>query len=269
MKMGSTWYDYQHNGTMGRMIDQGADRRLHLVWMQKPDGTPGIENQRIFYNTVAWYDSTVGPETSYEWITYFDTSGIQVTGETPMGFTNVQVWNQRAIPAWHQGPVEPAYSPRIGIDFCSGCGAFFVRETPLTNCEGIVTQGIEKNYYWPKHAVLQDVASEDRVIHIVSVEFDNDNMYKSMVYYRGVDDPPNFGTCAYFVDSVTTANPVVVCDTNGRVAIVYMEPRANFPGVTENAPHKYNNDVVYVENDNPGADPVSSWALTNVTNYQY
>lgn len=249
-KIGTTSYDKQHNGSMGRNIAQGADGRIHFLWMHKI-GSSGIRS--IYYNSAIYQDGA--------WVLSHDTVGVEISGVNG-GYCNIDTWGDLAIPAWHEGPTENAYSIYSGIDFSSGAGSFATSATPVgATCGGYTSNGSDGagNYLWPVHHVDVGFAG-DPIIHAVGHESTTETE-QSFVYFRGSGNPTGWGTCGIFVDSVTDIAGVVRQDPNSdKVAMVWVKPRDYGPDENQ-----YDNDVVYSESYDGGI----TWGdVINITNHQ-
>jgi hypothetical protein len=251
-KIGSTWYDYQHNGSMGRNIAQGSDARIHFAWMHKFN-SGGVRS--IFYNSAVFSGGA--------WVTSEDTNGTSISG-TNGGYCNIGTWNDLGVPHWHEGPTENSYSIYTGIDFGSGSGAFQTSAAPVgATCTGHTTDGDDGpgNYLWPIGAVDVGFASDPR-FHAVGHE-STTNTFQSFVYFQGNGNPTNWGSCGHFVDSVSDIAGIVRQDPNSDdVCIAWIKPREY--GANGN---QYNNDVVYVESNDGGVNWPTPGTYTNLTNH--
>ena len=87
VKIGDTWYDYQHNGRMGRMVDWGESDPegvlVHFSWMYLP--SEQIDQSRAYAYNVYKCDSgvflgakTVQPEDEYAGYVGIDLSLIHI-----------------------------------------------------------------------------------------------------------------------------------------------------------------------------------------------
>jgi hypothetical protein len=231
-----------------------------MVWMHK-FGSGGV--REIYYQSLTFAGGAWIPEQN-------DTSGVAISGANG-GYCNVDVWeggggggNGVAVPAWHEGPTQDSYSIYSGIDVASGSGVFIASAAPLENCQSQTTGGDDGyfSYIWPKHHVDYDIGADPNpVIHVVGCE-PTDDILQSMVVFRGVGNPTDYGTCGLFFDSVTVVSPVIRQDpTSDNVALVYARPvDQSWEGANQ-----YNNDIVYYESHDGG---VTWWDFVNVTNYQ-
>lgn len=254
-KVGSTWYDYQHNGTMGRQIAQGADGRIHFVWTHKPDGTLGNDNRSIYYNSAIY--------TGGAWVFSHDTSGVEISN-LHGGYSNVGVWGSRAVAAWHECISPICYSTYSAIDFVSGGASFTASAAPVDyTCSGTETNDDDEpfNYLWPIIDVDETGSGSDPIVMAVTVEsIGNTSDDRSMVYFRGTANPTNYGSCGEFIDSVTSISPLVRQDPNSdEVAMAWLRPRG-----VEAEYNQFNNDIMVMYSSDNGA----SWGPpTNITDY--
>ncbi|MFH2054909.1 MAG: hypothetical protein ABIJ61_03030, partial [bacterium] len=257
-KVGSTWYDYQHNGTMGRDIAQGDDGRIHFIWMHKPNGTAGSANRSIFYNSAIY----VGSPTN-KWVLSHDTSGTTISSPRG-GYPNIGVWDNKAVPMWHEGLSDATYSTYSGIDFGSGSASFTISSAPVAaTCSGTQTNLDDDpyNYLWPVVAVdVSGTEANPIVMAITSESVDAAGDDQSMVYFRGVGNPSNYGTCGVFIDTIMDIAPIVRQNPNNNdVAMAWFRPRGVKVDYTQ-----LNNDIMVMYSSNNG----QSWgAPINITNY--
>ncbi|MCK4857770.1 MAG: exo-alpha-sialidase [candidate division Zixibacteria bacterium] len=253
-KIGSTWYDCQHHGSMGRQIAQGVDRRIHFAWMHK-GGPLSSDYCAAYYNSAFYHyvDST--------WEFSHDTSGFEIQFLNG-GFANCDVFSNKAMVSFHAGLVAGSYSSYVALDMASGAGVFNPVGTPTVNCSGAHSNGTDGDYLWPI-VHLDDDGSSDPVVHVLATESDNGHLLKSMIYFRGVGPGfTYFGTCGTYIDSVAVVSGLVRQDPNShKVAIIWIDPRDK----SEVTGNELNNDVVYIESLDLGL----TWgAKINVTNYQ-
>ncbi|MFH1734929.1 MAG: hypothetical protein ABIE92_09475, partial [bacterium] len=47
--IGTTWYENQHNGTIGRMLALDSNGVVHFTWM---NGTENSAGRHVYYNTI-------------------------------------------------------------------------------------------------------------------------------------------------------------------------------------------------------------------------
>lgn len=86
--VGHTWYDYQHNGSMGKMIALDRFGGVHLIYMKGFDA--GATVRHMMYN----YKPAGG---SFLW-----DEGVRVEGMTRSGYGTIDVLSDgRAVPGYH------------------------------------------------------------------------------------------------------------------------------------------------------------------------
>jgi hypothetical protein len=255
-RVGCTWYDCQHIGSMGRQIARGSDGRIHFSWTYQGDGTPGTPEHFVWYNS-AVYDGNA-------WTLSLGANGTVISG-IRASYTTLDVFDNRALAAWGQGPTIDRFSANVGWDAWPGAGVFVQNAAPLDNCSGSSSNGSDGVYIWPiLHADLDVDSILEPITHIVVCEDSpSGELLRSLVYHRS--SGPGFTTfanCGVFIDSVATISAVVRQDPNSeRVALVWAKPI----NPDEIAGNRYNNDVVYIESSDRGL----SWGdEINVTNYQ-
>jgi uncharacterized repeat protein (TIGR01451 family) len=266
---GNTWYEYQHNGSMGRQVSYSpVNDYAHFVWMRWPTSTGP---RHIRYNA---YNSGAG----WAWGSGA-TAGKDVSG-TNGGYTTIDVTPAgAAVAAWHEGGVPTAYDSYASKDYNTPLGFFddyTANPAPAPpSCTGETTTppAEEGRYIWP--VVDFDSYNGDEITHVVSCESppgDEASDPQSIIYYRAVngvwdDQCGAYGAaCGLFMGLSYTISPVVRSDPNSDdVAVVWLKPMyldgdPNDPcGWTQ-----WQNDIVYYESNDAGCH----WGgLVNVTDY--
>jgi hypothetical protein len=263
---GITWYEYQHNGSIGRQIvDCGTHQYIHFVWMHWPNADGP---KHVVYNA---YDLAAG---NFIWNEVAG-GGKEISG-TNGGYSTIDVtsWGA-AVVGYHEGPISDTYAIRADWDTWVPL-AFFDHlgdgAPAPPNCEGWVTGNYEATakYIWP--VVDWDMYGEDTIIHVISTEGPPTGAdvgeIQTIVYYRKVNDA--WPICGTAIDSIYNICPVVRSDTTSdKVAIVWLKPMyydgdPNDPcGWTQ-----WQNDVVYLESTDGGLSFINhTAAFTNVTDY--
>ena len=240
-QIGSTYQDYQHNGSMGRQIVVGGGW-VHNMWMVLPAASTA--NRVIEY-----YAYQLGGAGT--------ASAADIEGTTGGGYAQVgyDAVGNRAVAGFHR---VAAGGSRSGRDFALGAGNFTLFTFPAANCQGIISQGgTEGAYIWPTLAVDADGANS--IAHLVSSESTPAaGDIQTIVYYKSNNTISASGpTCGFFIDSVQTISPVIACDPNSqKVAIAYAKPRQYSTQV--------NSDMAYRESTDLGV----TWGpIVNVSNY--
>ena len=170
---GTTWYDYQHNGTAGKMVGVDNSGFVHVVWMNGLNA--GNNPRHVYYN--------IWDPTSEQFV--FLPSGSQVNSSPKAGY--VSMANSPGgfcYPSFHEtsaGNPDSAHAA-AAIDFLPGSGAFTASQPAYINGYQLI---------WPKIAI-----GPDSTLHMVSTQFavaggDPQNVY----YSRGVPvfDSDGFG----------------------------------------------------------------------------
>jgi hypothetical protein len=257
--VGYTWYEYQHNGSMGRQVAYAAGTDysgVHFVWMRT---TSEVGPRYIAYNA---YDGA-----NWAW----PDSGKAFTAVNG-GYTTMDVTaSGSAVAGWHEGTTGDTYhcmasydgNPPLAYFDYAGAGA----PNP-PNCEGWVTGDYEptSTYNWP--VVDWDIVGEDSIIHMVSTESPPAaaplGEISTLVYYRIVNS--SYPSCGTAFDSVYSTSPVVRSDPNSDdVAIVWLHPMY-YEGDPNDACGwtQWQNDVYYMESFDGG----DHWgSKINVTDY--
>ncbi len=258
-QMGSTWYDYQHNSTMGRQVALGADHRVHVDWMYLPGevGTRGVRYNSMIYNTgipVGWQNS-------------HSATGISLTGINGAGYCQMGVYNNRAVAAYHYN--NGTYYSWAGIDASPGSGSFSKYNAPDSACPYHQTGFSEDEYIWPVLDVEDHGGSF--TVHMVSSEYDT-SASTSIVYFRAngtTFGTGMFGDCGVWIDSTISVSPVVCADRNSdNVAVVYSEPRFwHDPDPLLNGLFSGYNDIWYRESTDDGLTFGPSQPVTDTTSF--
>lgn len=159
---GRTWYDYQHNGTAGRMVTVDDMGFVHVVWMNGQD--QGSAQRHVFYN--CWDPST------QTWEALIPQGGVAIDNAPRAGYVAQTVTPDGfSFPAYHATPPgESILFSNVSIDFQPHAGAF----TPFWP-----TDNVEPQVIWPKIAV-----GSDGVLHGISTDDGAD--LQGYHYWRGV-----------------------------------------------------------------------------------
>ena len=241
--LGTTWYDYQHNGSIGRMISLSPGGSLHFCWMN------GLQaeaiDRHIYYNNF-------GPTVGLLW----PDVGYQVDLSTRAGYSTCSNFSDgHAVVAFHQ--MENEGDPKqtaVAYDFLEGLLPPF-QITHIDNLPGW------DPLIWPKVAVC----SQD-YIHVVSCENRDGGIWQRIAYSRSVDGGYSYTTYS-LVDTIigSASQDVAASPVSNKVGIAYTKP---IFGVTDIWPPSvdlrflwFNNDVALVESE----DGVN-WDFTHTRN---
>ncbi|MCX7834622.1 MAG: hypothetical protein N2450_00970, partial [bacterium] len=154
-RAGRTWYEGQHNGTIGRMLEiDTATGQVHMVYMRGIDS--GATNRHIFYNVF-------NPATNSF---LFGQFGQRVPPATisRSGFTSMGFYAPSAIPfaAFHEiNPRATGATSNVYFDIESGIGAF-VADAPMSLA---YSGGTQITAIWPRISV-----GRNGVVHVVTTQ---------------------------------------------------------------------------------------------------
>jgi hypothetical protein len=122
---GTTWYDYQHNGSMTRMIAYGPDGSIHCAWM---NGLVSGGTQRaVYYNkrlpNGTWQYGATGMQVSTLNGSGYCTLDLDPSGNPVIAYHGpspnniVYVWNSTGEHACLPSPVaNPLVWPHVAVD---------------------------------------------------------------------------------------------------------------------------------------------------------
>ena len=226
--LGDTWYDYQHNGSVGRMIDWGTHGSpdtmiVHFAWMYLPG--PSHVDRAYYYK--AW-NAVAGVYPG------------EVAIITYGGYVNVQAANDnRAVYGGHVRATDPDPSFNwFYWDWAPG-NAFFSFHTEIPDTIDFYCQGedpvTESGHIWPKFAYVEGPGENDTVLHVFAQKSEpGAGDPQSIAYFRRVGSDKTYGPTAieagwdpvpYCVDTVYDIAQEVVAQGN-KVALVWI---ANLP----------------------------------------
>ncbi len=130
--VGTTWYDYQHNGQIGRMITKDDSGYIHLVWTNGLD--QAVSSRHVYYNCIDLLGEPL-------WALGYPVESSQRAGFACLAVTpEGQAW-----PAFHQILVDTAHSA-TAIDLLPRAGAFYPFELPWYNGQNNI------ELIWPRIA---------------------------------------------------------------------------------------------------------------------
>ena len=236
--IGTTWYEIQHNGTIGRMVVKDELGYLHFVWTKGFDATNA--NRHVFYN----YVDPLG-------IQGWPGSGCQVDISQRAGFTCLAVgWDGFAFPAFHQQAGSALY-PHSAVAGASG-----VFELPWF-------QGQDLPFIWPRICMKQDGQ-----MLIVSTEF-------ALTMGTPMRQTWSLGSYDGFVIAytdqelleytMTVAAEVAASKISNRIAAAWTCSRDE--GFPSGNPSQYNNDIHMMIDDDGLNLNFDNWF--NLTNFLY
>jgi len=243
--IGTTWYDLQHNGTTGRMVEIDDDGYLHFVWM---NGTnTGATDRHIYYNAIDPSGLQLWPNT-----------GAPVESSVRAGYVNVDVaFGGIAFPAFHEDfQGSEAFHTAVGQDFGPHLGAFLISE-PDARFE----QGIDMKIIWPRIRI-----DLDGDIHVMSQhnpipDFASANGTPAKMFYTigeydainyTVNFPPDPDTWTEIDWSQTIAYDLDTSPVSDRIAFAWTACKVpGYPGAMYDTTYtQWDNDIqVMIDDD--------------------
>lgn len=227
-----TFYDYQHNGSVSRMIalDGVSPGGVHVTYMWSGEAGHNPRNAAYQFN-----DRAGGG-----W------SGNLSANTSRAGYTTIAVFSDgRAACAFHQG--TPTRSV-VAIDAARGAGAFTVVDIDTVSMPG------GDNPIWP-HIMI---GHNDHLNVAAKPNTTTEEMFRSHST-NGTTWSSWAGVSGQTTNLGTICQEVVSSMRSGKVAIVYNLSIDNQPN------QQLNNNVWYIESNDHGA----TWgAPVNVTNFQ-
>ncbi|MBU8934524.1 MAG: MSCRAMM family adhesin SdrC [candidate division Zixibacteria bacterium] len=266
-KVGDTWYDYQHNGSMGRMIDWSHDPTngliIHFSWTDLPSSV--LIDRKYGYNA---YSGSTG--------SYLGEIGIQPS-EHYGGYVGLAVSNEgRAIVGGFDNDGTGYYRDY----YCFQDTAFVADHwtgiyMPQAVAEFGGTYG--QQVLWPKFRYIEGPI--DTILHVIA-QVSNSNVADSQaIYYfrkTGAYDAGTWDAVPYIIDTIFTLNHDIAASPSGKVVLCWA---ANLPSCNPGDPaecdtcscseggsriSQWDNDVYYQVSLNDGL----TWQpRVNVTNY--
>ncbi len=211
--VGTTWYDYQTNGTHGKTIALDPLGNAHIAWTKGE--ADGSAQRHVYYN--CWFPAADS---------FFSPGGERVNSGSRAGFCNIgAAANGFGFPAYHDVPGGNAHAA-ASIDFLPAAGAFTGIEVPYPANEPIII--------WPHIDI-----DRHGTIHMVATE----NAGADAEYYaRGVPEyEQGFGSNINWVqpfdtpwESATFITIDVACSRiSDRVAVAWIAEPVDPPGFVD------------------------------------
>jgi hypothetical protein len=265
--IGVTWYDYQHNGTMGRMNETGtgASTIAHFSWMFLAG--PVLDARKAVYDNYDITLETFGTEVGLQ-------GDDQYAGYVNLNLTN----NNRGIVGAHnKEPLDGRNDPSFYWDFAEGSSFFGGLDTVPSNVSGYAgTAGQE--VIWPKFAYSE--GTSDTVLHVIAQVSEADaGDPQANYYFRRPSSDANPGPWDFpprVIDTAFDLSHAVEANDAGKVVLAWT---ANIPcngtdpdtascnaGV---APVQWNNDIYYQISTNHGVTWAPRVNLTKNRKYEY
>ncbi|MCK4301920.1 MAG: hypothetical protein KAW91_04065, partial [candidate division Zixibacteria bacterium] len=217
--VGTSWYDMQHNGSMGRMIDWGytADSGLivHFSWMELT--TSAFINRKYGYNA---YRAGSG--------TFLGEVSIQPDGEYA-GYVGIDVADDNCAVVIGHNNQGAGYQSHAYFQDVQG-GAAFGTESRVPDSVAWSGGYIGQEVNWPKFR-LQEVPGHDPVLHVIAQVSGPVTADPQAIYYFRQSPAGVGGTWdypSYVIDTVFDIAQDIVCsNTDGKVALIWIANRPN------------------------------------------
>jgi hypothetical protein len=223
--LGTTWYDYQHNGTIGRMISMTPGGGLHFCWTNARDSL--AVNRHVFYNYLDPVNGFIYPGLGY-----------QLDQGYRAGYTTLShLGGGEEIIAYHQMQGSgDVWNIQIRYDFIEGFGIF--QTSDIDNPSWGVLN-------WPKVTVC-----DQNYVHIVATE-NTSSIDERFAYCRSEDEGSLF-TPWEVIDTLMTISPEIAASpVSDKVGIAYTKNiSTSIDWYTwSSIYHFFNNDVILIESD--------------------
>ncbi len=218
--VGITYYDQQHNGSIGRMIGAGIhgtpdSMRTHFSWSYMNQGKYLARSYMYGYYDFSSgaFSDTIRMQDIVFWAGYV---GLRVYGK-----------NRVIIGGHNRDGTELTaphfyWTPPVGVDFSSRY------EERLPDSLMDQTLGIGKITIWPKFSYVEGVT--DTVLHVIAQLPElNPGDPQTIVYYRRLGGPHSgavWDIIPYVVDTIYTSSHDIDANPSGKVAISWT---ANLP----------------------------------------
>jgi hypothetical protein len=229
--VGTTWYDYQHNGTISKMISLTPNNGVHVCWMKALE--LNAVNRHIYYNYFV--------NGAFSW----PGIGYQVDQGDRGGYTCLDhLSGGEAVIFMHTNPgATDPWTATFAWDFIEGFGAFQVHVLPeIAGWDNVA---------WPHGAVdAQDY------IHMVAHENRSD-VWQRLAYIRSEDGGASVNDWTVVDTIVTLSGDVATSPASNKVGIAYTESEfdpLNLGPYAGLLVSQLNNGITLVETDDG-----SSW----------
>jgi hypothetical protein len=259
-QVGSTFYDWQHNGSMARQIEHRGGQWIDVTWTYQTD----VSTLRGINYQVYDLGSCVG-DMPQEMLS----AGGQTITSRRAGYTGIDAEWSSFCPVIGAHELDSAnyFHPNAYWDACSTVPAgVFTADSPTdfhgwyqNDGTGTGDPSTDNANIWPKIEYQVGTAT---VLHMVTAETGGAaGDPHTISYYRRVGA---YGTGngiwsgQKVIDTVMTISPVVVADRNSdKVALAWLAPASYLHEVVANF-SQYENDVWYAISTNQGAEWVAN-----------
>lgn len=237
--IGTTWYENQHIGTIGRMVEKDEFSYMHFTWTNGLNS--GASDRHVYYNGI-----------DPQGIQFWPMTGYPIESSIRAGFATLDIMGSL-------GPVIAFHwltetSANTAVAVLSPFG-WMVWETPLLNGQGLI---------WPRMQV-----SRDGLIRIVShvdasAIGDPFCLYYTTGYYDSLGYYVTFDPWTEVSATMTIAQEIAVSDVSDRIAFGWTLCRV--PGFPEPGGdyNQYDNDIwLLIDDDGQNLHFEDAFNLTN------
>ncbi|MFH1862086.1 MAG: T9SS type A sorting domain-containing protein [bacterium] len=249
MVIGTTWYESQHNGTIGRMVEKDPNGCVHFVWMKGLD--PQSQSRHIYYNYV---DST-GEQ---GWLG----EGTAVESMERAGYTTLDVGTDgKAFPAFHMKNGTFNFHSAIAADFFLYAGAFQIFEAPLI----YYPYPADLEVIWPKMQL-----DRNQRLHMFATENPAglEPGRPQRQYYISATYVPwtmTYDSTWTLIDwTMTIAGDIVTSEVSDKIALAWTYPLdPMFPDPLGDYSQIDNDIWILIDDDGYDLDPSQAFNLTD------
>ncbi len=192
--LGTTWYDNQHNGTIGRMVSMTPGGGRHFCWMNGLDSM--AVDRHVFYNFFDHIDGIRYPELGY-----------QIDQGYRAGYCAMaQFHTGEPVMAYHkQDNIDDDWEVQIYSDFTEGFEGFWNDiENPSWG-----------QMSWPKLTVCKR-----DYIHVVGFEY-SDRQSNRIAYTRSEDGGMTFTPWEVIDTLLVISHDIAASPVSNKVGIAY------------------------------------------------
>ncbi len=195
--VGTTWYDYQHNGTISKTIALTPSGGVHVCWMNGFQAQAA--DRHIFYNYFS--------NGAFNW----PGIGYQVDQGDRGGYTCLDhLSGGEVVVFMHTNPlVTSPWTATVAWDFLEGFGAFQINVLPEVPGYG--------NLAWP-----HGTCDAQDYIHLVAHE-NRDEVWQRLTYARSEDNGATFTDWADVDTIVTLSGDMSASPVSNKVGIAYTQ----------------------------------------------
>jgi len=252
LQMGTTYYDYQHNSSTGRQVDEFGGK-VEVSWMKAPGATASVR-------TVNWNRGAVGGFVGQVNPGYIPLSGpLLATGQefsaVRPGYTNMRMRaGGKNVTTYHDAPEQGGIQFwESQLDLTAGNGIFAGSPSTSPNAPG--ADHLSDAVIWPKTAY--SVCGGQHIHHGIGMW---SGASLEVWYWRGVIND-GAGSIAW-----AGGNPTQLDDVSAGVSAVVeaADNGADVAVVLGKQVNTTNADIVYYRSTDCG---VTWGSMVNVTNY--